>query len=102
MQFLGLMWSPSVKGDEKWLPAEHIKEMEAEIEKNAEKRRRTRRRYQKNYEEADEMIESRLRLLEAPEMAERMKFQIRTWALQIKEKEGVLPKIPKPALGGGT
>ncbi|CAG7723536.1 unnamed protein product, partial [Allacma fusca] len=53
-----------------------------------------------NFIEAEITIEARLRSLEAPEMAERMKWQIRTWALDVKEKTGKIPEIPKAEHGG--
>jgi len=74
MRYLGLLWGPVQKGDEKYVPMESIKEMDAEIKRNAEKRRRDQRRYQRNYEEAKELIDTRMRLFEAPEMMERMKW----------------------------
>ena len=74
---------------------------EKEVEKAKERRRQARRRNQKVYEQAQEAIEQRLELLEAPEMEERFKFQIRTWMLDVKERTGKLPAlIPKPEAGG--
>jgi hypothetical protein len=88
------------KGDQKDLAISAMKEMKEEICVAAERRRKLRRRYQKNFEEAEAMLESRIRLLEAPEMAERMKYQLRTWMLHVKEKKGKLPEIPKKDFGG--
>ena len=70
------------------------------IETHAERRREIQRRYRQEHLDAQSLTESRLRLLEAPEMVADMKTQLRSWMLNVKNNTGKLPDVPKPQLGG--
>lgn len=101
LELLGLRFS--TPGDQSSADRAHIKctKIAEDLEKAKERRRQARRRNQTIYEEARVAIQQRLQLLEAPEMAERFKYQLRTWMLDVKEKTGKLPAmIPKAEAGG--
>jgi hypothetical protein len=101
LELLGLRWATPNENSLHGRAQIKCKKEEEQLEKAKERRRLTRRRNEKLFEEAKVTITDRLRLIEAPEMAERFKFQLRTWMLDVKETTGKLPKlIPKADQGG--
>lgn len=76
------------------------KDNATELERLQESRRELRRLMQKQYEEDQVTIYERLHKIEGPDMAERFKYQIRSWYMNVKEEDGKLPAIPKADVGG--
>jgi hypothetical protein len=100
LELLGLCWTYPNEHSLQGRAQLKCKREEVELEKARERMRLTRRRNEKLFEEAKVIITNRLRLLEAPDMAEKFKFQIRSWLLDVKESSGKLPDIPKAEFGG--
>lgn len=101
LELLGIRWTTPNESSLRGRAQLKCLRNEEELERAKERRRVTRRRNQKLFEEAQITILNRLRLIEAPDMAEEFKFQLRTWMLDIKETTGKLPsQIPKAEFGG--
>lgn len=98
--FLGIYPGPLGPNDERMKALKLYQEHCEEVDEQKERRRKIQRMYQKNYETAMALIKSKVKLLEAAEMAERMKFQIKKWVLDVKETKGKIPDLPKPEFGG--
>jgi len=99
--FLGLIWGGDtvIAGwDEKC--RQTCNSNHDRLEFLMERRRRYRRTMEDLYQKSRITTENRIRTFEAPEMAERLSYQLRKWMLNVKEKTGKLPEIPKADHGG--
>jgi chromatin segregation and condensation protein Rec8/ScpA/Scc1 (kleisin family) len=100
LDLLGMRWIVDQDDNSRGVHRLKCKKDHDVLDNFKEWRRVTRRRNQTLYEDAQVTIFNRLKTLEAPEMAERFKYQLRNWILQVKEQTGKLPDIPKANVGG--
>lgn len=93
--FLGLKEGPYKDSDARTIARVKNKEITQIIETEKESRRNLQRKYSAAYKKAESYYESKIKILEAAEMTERLKYSMRNWLLEIHQVKKKLPDLPK-------
>ena len=95
--FLGLQAGPLIETDDRSKARAKYKVISVMVEDEKASRRNIQETHRTKYEKAQSYFDSKIRMLEAAEMTEAMKSQIRNWLLDVRKIKGKLPDQPKAA-----